>query len=187
MLGAGPDERLLLAVARHEYPKGLDVLLRALPLVRAQEPRVRLLVAGPEGNHTSALQALAGELGLGDKATFLGSRGDVADLLCAADLFVLPTRREGFPGAVLEAMALEAPIVASAIPAVSEAVVSGEHALLVPPDDVAGLAAAIVTALRFPEAARQRAHDANARFHRYFTIERAVDGMVSFYEAALSS
>jgi glycosyltransferase involved in cell wall biosynthesis len=187
MLGAAAGDRLLLAVARHEYPKGLDVLLRALPQVRAVVPRARLIVVGREGNQTVALRALAGELALGDGVTFLGARSDVADLLCAADLFVLPTRREGFPGAVLEAMGLEAPIVATAIPAVSEAVVAGEHALLVPPDDPGALAAAVVAALEDPEASRQRAKAARARFHERFTIERAADGMVRFYEAALSA
>jgi glycosyltransferase involved in cell wall biosynthesis len=187
MLGAGAGDRLLLAVARHEYPKGLDVLLRALPVVRAEVAGVRLIVAGREGNQTAALHALAGELGLGEDVTFLGPRSDVADLLCAADLFVLPTRREGFPGAVLEAMALEVPIVATTIPPVSEAVVAGEHALLAPSDDAGALAAAVVAALGSPEASQQRAHAALARFHECFTIERAADGMVRFYEAALSS
>lgn len=186
MLGAAPGDRLLLAVARHEYAKGLDVALRALPLVRAEAPSARLLVAGREGNHTVALLALAAGLGLGDAVELLGPRRDVADLLCAADVFVLPTRREGFPGAVLEAMALEAPIVATALPTVAEAVASGEHALLVPPDDPAALASAILATLGAPEAARRRTLSAHARFHDHFTIDQAADGMAAFYEAALS-
>lgn len=144
------------------------------------------MVAGKEGNYTRALHAIAVELGLEGEVTFLGHRTDIADLLCAADLFVLPTRREGFPGAVVEAMALEAPIVATAIPAVEEAVVAGEHALLVPPESPEALASAAVEALTFPEASRQRAQAALARFHDYFTIGRAADGMARLYEAALS-
>jgi glycosyltransferase involved in cell wall biosynthesis len=186
-LGAGPEDRLLLAVARQEYQKGLDVLLRALPLVRADMPQARLIVAGREGNQTPFLRAQVGELGLGDGVSFLGARSDVADLLCAADVFVFPTRREGFPGAVLEAMALEAPIVATSIPTVSEAVVAGEHALLVPVDDAEAFAAATVAALRSPEAAQQRARAARIRFYDNFTIERAADGMVRLYETALRS
>jgi glycosyltransferase involved in cell wall biosynthesis len=184
-LGVGPEDRLLLAVARQEYQKGLDVLLRALPLVRSDIPQARLIVAGREGNQTPALQALVAEVGLGDCVTFLGARSDVADLLCAADVFVFPTRREGFPGAVLEAMAMEAPIVATSIPTVSEAVVAGQHALLVPVDDAEALAAATLAALRSPEAARQRAQAARTRFYDNFTIERAADGMVALYETAL--
>jgi glycosyltransferase involved in cell wall biosynthesis len=186
-LGADSGDRLLLAVARQEYQKGLDVLLRALPDVQAEFPRARLMVAGREGNQTAALYELAAELRLGAGVTFLGARSDVADLLCAADLFVLPTRREGFPGAVLEAMALEAPIVATSIPTVSEAVVQGEHALLVRPDDAENLARTIVTALASPEETEQRAKAALARFHDNFTIDRAADGMVGFYEATLAS
>jgi glycosyltransferase involved in cell wall biosynthesis len=187
MLGATSGDRVLLAVARQEYQKGLDVLLRALPVVRREFPRARLIVAGREGNQTAALRGLTRELRLGDGVTFLGPRSDVADLLCAADVFVLPTRREGFPGAVLEAMALEAPIVATAIPTVAEAVVPGEHALLVPPDDAKGLAVAIATALDSPEATQRRVQAALARFHDCFTIGRAADGMVRCYEAALAS
>ena len=185
-LGAGPHDTLLLAVARHEYPKGLDVLLRALPLVRAEVGRVRLFVAGREGHQSGELHALVEKFGIGDAVVFLGPRSDVAELLCAADLFLLPTRREGFPGAVLEAMALEAPIIATAIPTVSEAVVNGEHAVLVPPEDPDALAAAAVAALRSPEACRERALAAFARFYDHFTIDRAADGMKRFYEAALS-
>jgi glycosyltransferase involved in cell wall biosynthesis len=184
-LAAGREDRLLLSVARHEYDKGLDLLLWALPQVKEHVPGARLIVAGREGNQTIALQALVARLGLGDSVTFLGARSDVADLLCAADVFVLPTRREGFPGAVLEAMALEAPIVATSIPAVSEAVTAGEHALLVPPDDPGGLAAAVLATLASPEESRQRAIAAHCRFHENFTIDRAADGMLRFYEAAL--
>lgn len=187
MLGASSGDRLLLAVARHEYPKGLDVLLRALPSVRAHVAGIRLIVAGREGNQTAALHALAGEVGISDRVTFLGHRADVAELLCAADLFVLPSRREGFPGAVLEAMALEVPIVATAIPGVSEAVVGGEHAMLVPPENPEALAAAVVAAVSSPEACRERALAALARFHDHFTVDRAADGMLRFYEAALAS
>jgi glycosyltransferase involved in cell wall biosynthesis len=187
MLGAGPDDQLLLAVARQEYQKGLDVVLQALERVRAELPRARLVVAGRDGNQTAALTAIVDELRLGDAVTFLGARSDVADLLCAADLFVFPTRREGFPGAVLEAMALEAPIVATAIPTVCEAVVGGEHALLVPVDNVEAFAAATTAALKAPDASRRRALAARSRFLDNFTIERAADGMVRFYEAALRS
>ena len=184
-LGADRDQPLLLAVARQEYQKGLDVLLRALPAVRAAFPAARLIVAGREGNQTTTLRALVNELELGDSVVFLGARSDVADLLCAADVFVFPTRREGFPGAVLEAMALEAPIVATAIPTVSEAVKAQEHALLVAVDDPGALAEATLATLRSPDAARRRASAARDRFYDNFTIERVATGMVSFYEAAL--
>lgn len=186
MLGVAAGDRLLVAVARQEYPKGLDVLLRALPLVRATMPAVRLVVAGSEGNQTPLLHRLTHALRLNDNVQYLGPRSDVADILCAADLFVLPTRREGFPGAVLEAMALQAPIVSTAIAPVAEAVVANEHALLVPPDDAEALAAAILETLSHPVAAQQRASAALARFHDCFTIDRAADGMARFYEAALS-
>lgn len=101
------DSVLLLAVARHEYQKGLDVLLEGLPAVLAAQPGVVLLVAGRPGNQTAELEATTARHRLGGSVRLLGTRSDVPELLCAADVFVLASRREGFPGAVLEAIALE--------------------------------------------------------------------------------
>lgn len=177
---------LVLAVARQEHQKGLDVLLEAFPLVRRRVPAAVLVVAGREGNQTPLLRGLVARHGLDEAVAFLGARGDVPDLLAAADAFVFPSRREGMPGTVLEAMALEAPIVASDIPTVAEAVADGEHALLVPPEDPEALAAAIVATVRRPSEAAERADRARARFLAHFTIDRVADQMVRFYERALA-
>ena len=85
----------------------------------------------------------------------LGARTDVPDLITAADVVVIPSRVEGLPGAVLEAMALERPVIASDIPMVREAIGDDAYAL-VAVDDVAGFAAAIDRALDDPERARRR-------------------------------
>jgi glycosyltransferase involved in cell wall biosynthesis len=184
-LGIG-QEPVVLAAGRHEAQKGLDTLVEALPAILVAVPGVRVLVAGREGAQTPRLRSLVDRLGLQDAVRFLGARTDVYDLLCAADVFAFPSRWEGMPGAVLEAMALEAPIVASDLPPVREAVTNGASARLVPPDRPEAFAKAVVETLGDP-AAVARAARARADFQARFTIGRAADGMLAFYQRALSA
>lgn len=183
-LGLEPATPLVLAAARHEHQKGLDVLLAAFPAVARAVPGARLAVAGRTGNQTPRLRAAADASGPGPAVSLLGARRDVAELLCAADVFVVPSRWEGFGGVLLEAMALEAPIVASDLPAVREAV--GDTALLVPPERPAELAAAVTATLADPAAAASRGRRARERFLAGFTVDRVADAMADLYRRALA-
>jgi glycosyltransferase involved in cell wall biosynthesis len=185
-LGVTGDTSLLVAVARQEHQKGLDALLEALPAVLAQTRGVRLLVAGRDGNQTPLLRSAVHRLGLEPTVTFLGARDDVADLLVAADAVVIPSRWEGLSNVLIEAMALEAPVVASDLPTLEDAVTEGDTALLVPPADPPRLAAAIVATLADPAAARVRAQRAHERFLQRFTVDRVADQMLAFYDRALA-
>ena len=186
-LGVGPSVPLVLAAARHEYQKGLDVLLDAVASIRRNRPDVMLLLAGRDGNRTAALRYQATHLGLDDNVRFLGARDDVPDLMVAADVFVLPSRWEGLPGAVIEAMALETPIVASDLPGVRE--VLGSELLrgcIVPVGDATALASRIVTLIEAgPETSWTAA--ARSRFLRRFTTRRIASEMVDFYARALDT
>jgi len=184
-LGLDDGEILLLAVARHDYQKGLDVMLAAFPAVREAVPRARLVVAGHEGGQTGVLRALTEWRGMTDAVQFLGTRMDVPELLCAADAFVFPSRWEGMSGAVLEAMALEAPIVASDIPSVREAVAGETGAVLVAREQPDLLARAIVDALGDPAGCAVRTAASRRRFVENYTSDRMADGMLRFYERAL--
>lgn len=185
-IGLDLDAPMILAVARQERQKGLDVLLVAFREVVRRAPHARLVIAGREGNETLTLRELATRLGLERFVQFLGARDDVADLLSAADVFAFPSRWEGLPGAVLEAMALEAPIVASDLPPVRELVGADDLALLVPVDRPSALSDALLTALGDRETARERAHAARARFLERYTMDRVADQMIAFYDRALS-
>ncbi len=99
-------------------------------------------------------------------------------------MFVLPSRREGMPGSVIEAMALETPVVASDLPQVRE--VAGDCALLVPVGDVDGFARAMLDCLHERDATAQRAERAFTTFQDRFTIAEAACRMVSFYERAIT-
>ena len=184
-LGVDPDTPMVLAVARQEPAKGLDVLLRAVPLLRTLQPAVQVLVAGPEGRATAVLTRLATDLDLVSSVRFLGHREDVADLLCAADVFALPSRREGLPGAVLEAMALEVPVVASDLASVREAVPDEKYAVLVSPESPAVLAQALADVLGDPAGAHLRVRAARAHFAKHFDVVAVSDAMVNFYRRAL--
>jgi glycosyltransferase involved in cell wall biosynthesis len=185
-LGVPQESQLLVAVARQEHQKGLDALLEALPGVLGRTRGVRLVVAGRDGNQTPLLRTTVRRLGLEGTVAFLGPRDDVADLLAAADTVVIPSRWEGLSNVLIEAMALEAPVVASDLPTLEEAA-DRDTAILVPPADSIRLAAAIVATLADPAAARDRAQRARERFLQRFTIDRVVDQMLGFYDRALGA
>lgn len=177
---------LIVAAARQEFQKGLDVLLDALPAVVRDVPRTRLVVAGRDGNQSTLLRDQIERLGLTRSVSLLGPRTDVPDLLCAADAFVAPSRWEGFPGAVLEATALEAPIVASDLPGVREVVGDATAAWLVPSEQPEALARALTEALGDPLEARRRTDTARRRFLEHFTIDSVADRMVALYQRSLA-
>jgi glycosyltransferase involved in cell wall biosynthesis len=182
-LGVSARDVLVLAVARHDHQKALDRLVEAVSVVRRSVPDVRLLIAGRSGAATSKIRSTIDALGLTGSVTLLGERSDVPDLLCAADVFALPSLREGMPGSVIEAMALEVPVVTSDLPQVRE--VTGSAALRVPVGDVPALAAAILEVVDAPAAAQQRAAEARRRFLERFTIDQTAREMVAFYRRSL--
>ncbi len=186
-LGVPGDAPLVLAVAHQDYQKGLDVLVAAMALVRGKRPRARLVVAGRAGNHTDELRHLVARLDLDESVSFLGLRDDVPELLSAADVFVLASRWEGMGGVLLEAMLLEAPIVASDLATLRDAVPDERHGLLVPPEQPEALASAVLAVLDDPEAASRRAVLARARVLERFTVERVAEEMLAFYERALGA
>ena len=184
-LGIDAATPVLLTVGRNEHQKDQVSAVRALAAVRAAHPGAVLLIAGKEGATTADLRSAIEDLGLVDAVQLLGHRDDVPDLHQAADVFVFPTLFEGMPGAVIEAMAMGTPIVASDIGPVRE-LVDETMARLVPPADPPALAAAIVETLDRPETAEARASRARRRYLDAFTGEAAVAGMVALYRQALA-
>jgi phosphatidylinositol alpha-1,6-mannosyltransferase len=136
----------LLTVARLDFHKGIDTVIRALPTIRVAFPTARYAVAGI-GSRRDSLEALVSELGLGDAVRFLGFVPDdeLPALYNAADVFVLASRRydllvEGFGIAIVEASASGLPVIASRSGGIPEAVREGETGFLVDPDDPAAVA-----------------------------------------------
>jgi glycosyltransferase involved in cell wall biosynthesis len=101
-----------------------------------------LVIIG-DGEDRTSLEALAADLGVADRTVWAGWDDDVRSHIRSFDVFVLPSRFEGFPLVVLEALLVERPVVATDVGSVGEAVIPGETGLLIPPDDPSALAAAI--------------------------------------------
>jgi glycosyltransferase involved in cell wall biosynthesis len=185
LLGIDTGVPLLLAVARQEHQKGLDVLVAALPAILDRRPETILVIAGREGGATAELRAQIARLGLDNRVRFLGARDDVADLMCAADAFVLPSRWEGLGSVLIEAMGMQVPIVASDLPPIVETV-PRDMAILVPPERSNELAGAILDVVDRPDAARFRAASAYRRFHERYTVARVAEAMIAFYDRCLA-
>jgi L-malate glycosyltransferase len=181
------DARVVGVNAASFYPvKAQGVLVRAAAELARRGAPITLLLAG-EGVELQRVEALAKELGVGpDRVRFLGFRDDIADLLAASDFFVLPSRAEGFPMSVLEAMSHGLPVVVTPVGGNPELVTSGVHGYLVPVDDAVALAAAMET-VAADEALRRRLGDAGrARVTDAFSFERTTDAYEAIYRRVLA-
>ncbi|HXG41034.1 MAG TPA: glycosyltransferase, partial [Candidatus Limnocylindrales bacterium] len=181
-LGLPGDARLAVVVAKLLEQKGHAVLLAALPSVVARYPDLHVLLCG-EGPLREALRETIERTGLDGRVHLLGNRDDVADLLAAADLFVLPSLWEGLPVALLEAMASRLPVVATDVSGSRQVVVPGETGLLVPPGDPDRLGAAIVELLEAPERARAFGEAARRRVEDHFSARAMAVRHAELYRA----
>ncbi len=184
LLGLEPGRPTIGVVAGLKPVKNHPVLLRAFKNVRGKIADCRLLFVG-DGPQAQELRELTHELGISSDVHFLGFRRDIGAILPACDLVTLASRSEGFPLAILEAMAAGLPVVATDVGAVSEAVIAGQTGLLVPPGDVEALAEALASVLGAPDRAREMGRLGRERFEERFTIDRMVRGYESVYEAVV--
>jgi glycosyltransferase involved in cell wall biosynthesis len=144
-LGIAPDARVAVCVSRLSAEKGIDVLVDAMART---DPALSLFVVG-DGAERAALAARTRAAGLDGRVTFVGTRAheEISRWLAAADIAVLPSRTEGMPNAVLEALACGRPVVATAVGGTRELIRDPSLGRLVPPDDAAALAGALRDAL----------------------------------------
>jgi phosphatidylinositol alpha-1,6-mannosyltransferase len=180
-LNGGP---WLLTVARLEWHKGIDTMMKALPAVRAAHPTARYAIAGV-GDRLPQLEQLQQQLGLGDAVRFLGTVSDdeLPALYNAADLYVGASRRhdllvEGFGISLVEASACGLAVVGGRSGGVPDAVREGETGILVDPDDPAAVAAGVTVLLSDPER-RQRLGAAGRRaVETYYNWDRVVRELI---------
>lgn len=147
--------------------KDLPTLLQAMVLL----PSWRLVVVG-DGQEGVSLRGLADEMGLAERVVFTGEVADVPRVLEAFDVFCLPSRWEGLPGSLVEAMAAGLPVVATRVGGIPEIVVDGENGLLVAPGNPQQLADAIAAAAQRPELGDK----ARLTVQEHFSEEAMVDG-----------
>lgn len=167
-------------VARLSPQKGQKYLLEALSLLKERGKRVRLVIAG-EGEIRGEIEAEIGRRGLTDDVEMTGHRADIPDLLNSFDILVMPSLFEGLCYAVLEASAMELPVVATAVGGVRYSVQDGITGILVPPADAVALADAIAWMIDHPVRAAAMGKAGRERVLREFTKQRMVERTQSLY------
>ena len=176
-LGLSAGDQVIGTVGRLERVKRLDVLLEAVALLA--RPSAIVVVAG-EGSCRAALEERAKALGLADRVRWLGLRNDAREIHQAFDVYVQSSETEGVSNAVLEAMALETPVVATAVGGTGELIDDDVHGLLVPKNDPGALAKAIARTLDDAVATGARVANARRRVEAELSFDsrtRAVEGI----------
>ncbi len=181
------NEHLVVGAVGSLLPvKRFDLLIAAVATLVRSRPAIRLVIAGT-GGLLEDLQDQARRTLPAGVCSFLGQRLDVADLHNAFDVFVQSSDSEGTPNAVLEAMALETPIVATAVGGTDELVADGVHGLLVPPRNTQALAAAIERTFADPVGTAQRVRTARSRVEHDLSFSARRRTLESLYEELASS
>jgi glycosyltransferase involved in cell wall biosynthesis len=168
--------------------KGYPTFIDAAARVVQTRPDTRFISIGGEtvqDGYRSTLEARVRALGLQDRFAFLGFRTDVPKLLRAVDVVALPSMAEGFPLAVLEAMACGKPVIATAVGGVAEAVDDGVTGVLIQPGQPEMLAAALLRVLNDPPALIHMSHQARARVERLFSARIFAQRVQALYDELL--
>jgi glycosyltransferase involved in cell wall biosynthesis len=182
-LGIDPSEFLALLVATLRPEKRAELFVAAVRRAHAADSRVRGVLAGG-GSELERVRVSAGSDGV---VQVLGARTDAPDLMAAADAVCLASDAEGVPMAILEAMALGRPVVATDVGGVSEAVESGVTGLLVPTNDEAALAAAFLELVADPGLRRRLGEKGRQRYREGFGVDRMVEEYAQVFEDVLEA
>ena len=184
--GIPAEAPVLGTVANLFERKGYEVMVEALPTIVNASPAVHYLIVGSgDAAYEARLKATVEILGQESRVHFAGFQASVYPCLAAMDLYVHPALMEGFGIAVLEAMAMRKPVVATTTGGLPEIVQEGETGMLVPPGDADALAKAVSSLLQDPARCRQLGEAGRARVAAHFTVEAMMDGLVSGYESVL--
>jgi glycosyltransferase involved in cell wall biosynthesis len=183
-----PGEFLVTTVGNIRRVKGHDVFIRAAATIVQQFPKVSFSIAGDvvEPACLTELQALVQDLDLVNHVRFDGAVTDLRRHLTAADIFVLPSRSEGFSNAIIEAMASSLPVVATDVGGNAEAVKDGITGFLVPSEDPDALSAAILRLLCDPLQAKAMGSAGRNLVEERFTIEAMMNQVAGAYRKLLS-
>ena len=180
------NQKIVINVAHLAGHKGQIFLVRAIPHVLNRLPDTRFFIIG-NGELMDELKEAAAGLGLGQELVFTGFREDVADFYQIADLFVMSSVQEGLGTAVLDALALAKPVVATSAGGLPEIIKDGKTGRLVTPADPLALADGIVDMLTRVEAAKAMASAGQSLVRNCFSIDAMVDNNIRVYEKVIAN
>ena len=195
-LGAAGRRAVLLGMVAQLSPwKGQETAIEALRLLREQEVDAHLLLIGSakfvaratrfdNEAYVAGLHELVARGGLQDRVSWLGERDDVPQLMRALDVLLLPSKEEPFGRALLEALALEVPALATSVGGPRELIRDGREGRLLPPDEPAAWAQAIRDVTETPGRAQKMARAGGARIAEAFDVDRHVEAVLELYRRA---
>lgn len=192
-LGYSDQDILVCSVGQAIYRKGWDILVRAFARALEQAPKMHLLLVGAiartgvgePDTYQKELLKLIDNLKIQDRVQFTGVRKDISDILSAGDMFAFPSRAEGLPLALVEAMAAGLPCIASSVGGVPEVIKDNENGLLVSNEDVDAFAAGL-TRLATDQALRLRLSEKAASSLEVFSLEYQKKNVLKIYDELLA-
>jgi glycosyltransferase involved in cell wall biosynthesis len=183
-LGLSPRSILIGTLGNLRPEKDLETFLLAARRILDANPSAEFLVIG-DGPAANKLKALAGDLRLSESVRFLGERPDVPDLLAALDILVMTSYTESFPNAILEAMAVGKPVVATNVGGIPEVVEEGQTGFLVSPRDPKALADRVISLCRDSARRLQMGRAARARVENNYTVQAVATKLEEIYARSL--
>ncbi len=183
-LGVSVDRPVIAMVARMHRVKGHHGMLQIMPRIVKSCPDALLLLIG-DGPERANCEALVRELNLQTQVRFLGHRKDVAELLAASDVVVVPSQQEGLGLAAIEALAIGKPVVAYAVGGLPEVITEGVDGRLIEPQDQQAFADAVITLLK--DRAMMQTYGVRAAVSaERFTLDRHIAALLDLYHETAS-
>jgi L-malate glycosyltransferase len=184
-----PGQTVVTSVGNIRRVKGHDVFIRAAAAVIQHFPGASFSIAGEvlEQDYFLELQTLVRSLNLSNRFHFVGGVSNLREHLSSSDIFVLPSRSEGFSNAIVEAMAASLPVVATNVGGNAEAVIDGVSGLIVPSDDPAALSGAIIRLISNPSQAKAMGEAGRNLVMEKFTTDAMMSRIATCYKNLLAS
>jgi glycosyltransferase involved in cell wall biosynthesis len=183
-LGLSPDAPVIAGVGRLNSQKNFSLFLDVAAALTPRFPNLRFLLAG-EGPEEAKLREKAHHLGLADRVVFAGYIADTRQVYAAADILLMPSRFEGLPMTLLEAMAMNLPVVASKLDGIAEVIEEGREGYLVDSADVSGFVERCAALLENPAKSSELAANARAKTEAHFSVERMTSAVEAIYDRFL--
>lgn len=181
-----PTAPRLLFIGRLDHMKGVDVLLQCLASLRLKNSVLPCDILGT-GPLKETLQTMAADLQIADQVNFPGSITTILPYLQRASCFVFPSRSEGMPNVLLEAMACALPIIATAVGGIPDIIQHGRNGVLIPPDDVEALASALCSLTADHDFASRLGNQARRDAEEFFSLEKVTERYICLYNTLLTN